>query len=235
MLAAVLLWGIAGAPRAGEARGTCRLALVLAIDVSSSVNAREYALQRDGLAAALDSADVRHAVLRGGPGDVMLAAYEWSGRYRQVTALDWTRLDSDTAIDRAVGILAGTTRSERDYPTAMGYALGFGGNLLAPMRHCARRVLDMSGDGITNEGFGPRLAYRYFPFDGVTVNGLVVTGEDAKVETYYRKQVLHGAGAFLERATGYDDFFRAMRRKLYREVNDIVLGVSQPFATLAIR
>ncbi|MBY6091369.1 DUF1194 domain-containing protein [Maritimibacter alkaliphilus] len=210
----------------GAAQAYCRLALVLAVDVSTSVNSAEYRLQRDGLAAALDAPEVRQAILAGLPdaGEVMLAVYEWSGRYQQQVVLDWTVLDSSTAIDAAVARLAGTQRSHNRFPTAMGYGLGYGAGLLRRAPACDRRVIDLSGDGINNDGFGPDRAYANFPFDGVVVNGLVILGQDSNVEAYYRREVLRGPGAFLEVAQGFADFREAMTRKLYREINLLQMG-----------
>ena len=218
-LLAVCLWGAAATAQAG-----CRLALVLALDVSSSVDAGEYELQRQGVAAALDAEEVRHAILRGGPGHVALAVYEWSGFHQHKLQLDWTVLSDDAAIDRAVAALAAMTRSHADFPTSLGPALGYGATLLERGPDCLRRVIDVSGDGVNNYRYGPQEAYRHFPLEGVTVNGLVILGEDPAVLAYYGTEVLHGAGAFLVVAAGLDEFREAMTRKLYREVNDYVLG-----------
>ncbi|MCA0922416.1 DUF1194 domain-containing protein [Pseudooceanicola nanhaiensis] len=213
----------------GAAQAYCRLALVLAVDVSTSVNSAEYTLQRDGLAAALDAPEVRHAILAGLPdtGEVMLAAYEWSGRYQQQVILDWTVLNTPAAIDRAVARLAGTQRSHDRFPTAMGYGLGFGAGVLSRAPTCDRRVLDLSGDGINNDGFGPDRAYANFPFEGVVVNGLVILGQDSTVEEFYRREVLRGPGAFLEVARGFAEFREAMTRKLYREINLLQMGAGK--------
>lgn len=217
---AALLVAVAAAP----AQGACRLALVLALDVSSSVDEAEYALQRVGLASALDATDIRDAILRGGAGDVALAVYEWSGRFQDKMHLDWTLLRSDADITGAVAVLAGMQRSTSDYPTGLGSALGYGASLMARAPRCDRQVIDVSGDGINNQGFGPALAYKHFPFDGITVNGLVIEGHDPQVTQYYEREVLYGPGAFLEVAHGFEDFERAMSRKLYREINDVMLG-----------
>ncbi len=218
-LAAALLALMAAGPAAA-----CRLALVLALDVSSSVDAREYDLQRIGLASALDAPEIRAAILRGGAGDVALAVYEWSGRFQQRLHLDWVLLRSEADITRAAAVLAGMERSTEDYPTALGSALGYGAQLMTRAPDCARRVIDVSGDGVNNEGFGPALAYRHFPFQGITVNGLVILGHDPEVLQHYRTEVLRGPGAFLEVAQGFEDFERAMARKLYREISDLMLG-----------
>lgn len=219
-LAALLLAALLAAP----AQGACRLALVLALDVSSSVDEAEYALQRVGLASALDTSEIRTAILRGGAGEVALAVYEWSGRFQDKLHLDWTLLRSDGDITGAVAVLAGMQRSTSDYPTGLGSALGYGAALMARAPRCDRQVIDVSGDGINNQGFGPALAYKHFPFDGITVNGLVIEGHDPQVTQYYQREVLYGPGAFLEVAQGFEDFERAMSRKLFREINDLMLG-----------
>ena len=212
---------------AGTAQAGCRLALALALDVSSSVDALEYDLQRVGLAAALSSDEVRHAILTGAEGDVALAVYEWSGFSQHKLHLDWSVLRSHDDIDNAVRILAGMERSHDDFPTAVGQALGYGATLLQRAPNCTRKVIDVSGDGVNNYGFGPQAAYRNFPFDGVTVNGLVILGQTEGVLRYYHTNVLHGRNAFVITANGFEDFSNAMTRKLYREVNDIVLGLGR--------
>lgn len=205
------------------AEAACRLALLLALDVSSSVDDREYALQRDGLAAALMSEDVQGAILQGG-GSVALAVYEWSGRRQSAVVQDWVLLQSRDGIATVAARLRQAERSYRRFPTALGYALGYGAGLMAEAPPCERRVIDVSGDGITNDGFWPQLAYRHFPFAGVTVNGLAVLGADPAVVDHYEFEVLHGPGAFLETAQGYEGFERAMIRKLYREIQDRIVG-----------
>ncbi|MGC9371561.1 MAG: DUF1194 domain-containing protein, partial [Paracoccaceae bacterium] len=87
--AALALAGALALPGAAAAQGVCRLALLLALDVSSSVDAGEDRLQREGLAAALLSPAVTEALLETPDAPVALAAYEWSGRYQQKVLLDW--------------------------------------------------------------------------------------------------------------------------------------------------
>lgn len=218
MLAALLCW-----PLAAVAQG-CRLALLLALDVSSSVDEAEYVLQRDGLAAALTDPDIVGAILsQGGP--VLLGVYEWSGRRQSVDILDWTVLKSKQVIADAATKIRSAQRSYRRFPTALGYALGYGATMMgrAPMV-CQRRVIDMSGDGITNDGFWPELAYKHFPFDGITVNGLAVLGADPDVLDHYLFDLRRGPGAFVETSQGYEGFRKAMTRKLFREINDLVIG-----------
>lgn len=205
----------------------CRLALVLAMDVSSSVDAEEDKLQRGGMVAALISPEVEEAFFAADQ-PVALAIYEWSGRYNQEILLDWTMIDSRRALVEAAEVVATSTRSHNDFPTAMGYALGYGATLLERAPRCVKQTLDMAGDGQNNEGFEPEAAYREFPFAGVTVNGLVVNAADFEGEVgliaYYQSQVLRGPGAFMVIADGFDDYERAMRRKLVRELSPPILG-----------
>ncbi len=205
----------------------CRLALALAIDVSSSVDAAEDALQRGGVVAALTAPEVQEAFFEGDL-PVALAVYEWSGRYNQEMILDWVMIDSPAALIGAAETVAASTRSHNDFPTAMGYALGYGANLLARAPACLRKTLDMAGDGISNEGFPPASAYREFPFQGVTVNGLVVNAADFEGEVgliaFYQGEVMHGPGAFVVVADGFADYERAMRRKLERELAPPAIG-----------
>lgn len=221
-LAGILsLWATAGFS-AG-----CRLALVLAMDVSSSVDAAEDTLQRKGMVAALTAPDVISAFFATDE-VVALAVYEWSGRYNQEILLDWTLIDSPARLLSVAETLANSTRSHNDFPTAMGYALGFGAGMLERAPACLSKTLDMAGDGQNNEGFGPKQAYRAFPFDDVTVNGLVVNGADFEAETgligFYERQVIRGPGAFIEVAQGFEDYKRAMKRKLERELSPPVMG-----------
>lgn len=204
----------------------CRLALVLAIDVSSSVDATEDQQQRAGLAAALVAPDVQIAFLSN-PDPVALFVFEWSGRYNQDEIAPWTLIRSPNDLLNAAETILASERNHDDFPTAMGYALGHAAIQLQQMPQCLFRTIDVAGDGINNEGFGPAAAYSAFPFDGVTVNGLVIASTDDTTSGplfFYQSQVIRGPGAFVEIAQGFDDYEDAMRRKLIREVTPQVIG-----------
>lgn len=203
----------------------CRLALLLALDVSSSVDAEEYILQRDGLAAALSDPVIRTAILDGN-GHVSLAIYEWSGRRQSAMVSNWTALTDNAAIDSVIENQMSAPRSHTRFPTAMGYALGYGAMLLARGPECDRQVIDLSGDGENNDGFPPHLAYKNFPFSNVTVNGLAVLGGSDDVLDYFHREVRFGFGAFVETSEGYQGYREAMTRKLFRELNDMILGAN---------
>lgn len=214
-----------GATGPAAAQAGCRLALLLALDVSSSVDEAEFALQRDGLAAALADPDITGALLGQG-GTVALGIYEWSGRRQSVVVQDWTMIRDRSDIDAVIARLATEPRSYDRFPTALGYALGFGATMMTRAPDCARRVIDVAGDGITNDGFWPRPAYANFPFDGVTVNGLAVLGADPDVVDHYENELRRGPGSFVETAEGYEGFRAAMVRKLFREIENRMVGAS---------
>ncbi|OWU72665.1 von Willebrand factor A [Marinibacterium profundimaris] len=217
------VFGVTEASAAAE----CRLALVLAMDVSSSVDAQEDALQRGGLASALLAPEVQTALFASDM-HVALAVFEWSGRYNHEVLVDWTLIDSRAALFAVAQAIGASTRSHDEFPTAMGYALGYAAGLLDRAPPCLFQTVDVAGDGENNEGFAPSRAYRHFPFAGVVVNGLAIDGANSEpevsLEHYYRNEVIRGPGAFVEVARGFEDYERAMRRKLERELRPRVVG-----------
>lgn len=209
----------------GPANAACHLALALALDVSSSVDDAEYQLQRDGLASALLSKNVQDAFFDN-PGDwVSLAVYEWSGRYQHAVILDWIEVRSPEALFSAAEKIASAERSHSEFPTALGYALGYSASLFAKAPQCDRATLDVSGDGVNNDGFAPHLAYSAFPLSHVTVNGLVIGGANPEVQQFYLSDVIRGPGAFVVLAQDYDAFEEAMESKLIREIGIMTLGM----------
>lgn len=226
LIAAILAMGVMSA---NSANAACRLALLLAMDVSSSVSDEEYKLQQTGLATALLSEDVLGAILNTTDGHVTLAIYEWSGRNQQRILLNWLELTDKQSVLSAASAILNSRRSFSKYPTSMGFSLGYGAGLYKAAPVCDRKVMDVSGDGINNDGFGPQTAYRHFPFDDVTVNGLVTAGSDPDVEWFYEREVLRGRNAFLEVAQGFDDFERTMTRKLFREISNLMIGAAPTY------
>ena len=153
----------------------------------------------------------------------MLQIYEWSGWQQQVVRHDWTAVDERGRPRRIAGGLAGQRRSFEQYPTALGFALLFGGQSLAT-QDCAKRTLDLAGDGTNNDGVSPEVARRDLPVPGITINGLVIGANVETLGRYYQQFVIQGPGAFVEVATDYEDFERAMRRKLLRELGVIEMS-----------
>lgn len=160
----LLLW-------AGAAQGACRQALVLALDVSGSVDVVEYRQQIEGVAAALSDPEVRQAVLSMPGAPVDLAVFEWSSDLGQRVILDWVTLDGAAALDRAIAVIAGTRRVPAPPTTGLGDAMRRGAAMLAERPACWRRVIDISGDGKSNTGPRPQDVRGLPLLDGVTVNG----------------------------------------------------------------
>lgn len=217
-LLAALLW-------AGAAGATCRQALALGLDVSGSVDAREYRLQLDGLAGALEDPEVMAALLALPDAPVRLAVYEWSGPDSQRLVADWREIGGPADIADLAAALRATGRMPMDPSTAIGAAKRFGAALLAGQGGCWRQVLDLSGDGESNTGPRPRDQRP----EGITINGLVVSGSSdadgiGALASYYTAYVVQGPEAFVETALGFEAFEAAMARKLKRELQ--VLAVS---------
>ena len=138
------------------------------------MDAREYRLQTEGLAAALVAPEVRAAFLAVPGQPVMLHVFEWSGWQQQEVRQDWVTIAGEGDLVEVAARLAAQARSFEQFPTALGFALLFGGRALAERTDCARRTLDVSGDGTNNDGVSPEMARRESPLAGVTVNGLVI-------------------------------------------------------------
>ncbi|WP_336619150.1 DUF1194 domain-containing protein [Defluviimonas aestuarii] len=215
---------------AWPAMAACRLALLLALDVSASVDRDEDLLQRQGLARALLAPAVADAFLAFGDEHVALAVYEWSGRHQQDLLLDWTLVTGPEDLAVVAATVATSERGHDDMPTALGYALGHAAGLFERAPDCVAWKLDVSGDGRNNEGFGPDLAYREFPLDRVTVNGLAISESDREIADYYRRVLIRGPGAFVIEVTRFEDYEAAMTEKLLRELEGPVIGMLIPQA-----
>lgn len=206
-----------------SAQSRCGVSLVLALDVSSSVDENEFALQMGGLSRALRDPSIVRAIVEAG--GIQAMAFEWSGRTQVVDIVPWTFLASEADVFAFAGAIGLHERGFDEFPTALGYALGHSAIRLsrAPLS-CARAVVDVSGDGVNNEGYEPALAFKNFDFSNVTVNGLVIEGEKPDPVAYYRAEVIHGPGAFVEIARDFSDYEAAMKRKLLREINGAALS-----------
>lgn len=206
----------------GVAGAECRLALALAFDVSRSVSAGDYAIQRDGLLAALaDPAVVAAFLLPGEP--VAFALFEWSHSVQQTMIVDWVLVRSPADLEVIRGRIRAHERSGTAGTTALGAALRFGQGLMERAPACADQVIDISGDGQNNSGIDPAMVYAR-GFGEIRVNGLAIRSYERDVVRYYREQVIRGPGAFVEVAESFEDFPRAIRRKLIRELTERIIG-----------
>ena len=186
------------APSAKASNQSCALALALAIDVSGSVDQAEYGLQMSGLAAALRSDEVANALATVGDGQVYISAMHWSGTGQQAEIAPWTLILGRQSINRFATLL------EAQFA-----------KLSVP---CRRRVIDVSGDGRSNEGWSPNLIRDGLVGRGVTINALAILANDKELLSYFQRYIIGGAGSFVMSADHFVDYPLAIKRKLVREI-----------------
>jgi hypothetical protein len=206
----------------------CRIALTMALDVSSSVDVAEYQLQLEGVALALEDPDVRAAAFQVPGRSVALQVFEWSGEAEQALVSDWIEVRSGADLDRIAAAVRRHRRAFFGGSTALGEALIYARRQLQRSPVCDRMKIDVSGDGQSNVGIYPQDVYWEHDFKGVTVNGLAIEASAAQLSTYYRNFVLHGAEAFVIRIAGYPDYARAIRDKLIRELEMSGMALLSP-------
>ncbi|GAB4260785.1 MAG: DUF1194 domain-containing protein [Pararhodobacter sp.] len=211
LAAAALTLSVGAVP----ARG-CDIALVLAMDVSGSVDADEYRLQAEGIAEALRDPAVTGALVRG---RVALAVVQWSGALETRVAVPWTRIAEPAEVARLASRIALMPRAFRGGNTAVGDAIDAAAELFIQVRDCAAWVIDVSGDGDENEGFTVGRARRAAHERGIAINGLAIEGPATgrSITNFYRSWVVT-PGGFVITADQHQDFARAMRTKLLREL-----------------
>ena len=195
------------------------VALCLAVDVSASVNFDEFGLMMGGLAAAFREPDIVAATAAGPRGAVAVALLFWSGAREQAVALDWARLDGEATCEAFAAAVDATPRLFAGSTTALGEGMVAGLALLARLPAVASRlVLDVSGDGASNQGRSPGPVRDVGVAAGVVINGLAVLNEEPGLLADYEADVIGGPGSFAMACADYADFADAMRRKLWREL-----------------
>ena len=206
-----------GAPAARAA--DVDIALVLAVDVSESVDADEYVLQHEGIARAFENPQVIDAIKGGPQGAIDVLMLEWSDRDKQAVVVDWMKIrDAASGAAFAAKVRAGTRSSNG--LTAIGDALLAAGAALqrAPDKP-TRQVIDLSGDGMANIGPRPAAIRDALNAKGVTINGLAILASEPWLDTYYNNEVIGGDGAFLLQAIDFQSFATAIQQKLLAEIS----------------
>ena len=192
----------------------CEFALLLAVDVSGSVDREEYAIQMTGLAEGLNDPVVSETLVQA---RAKVAIVQWTGTSRQELSVPWTQVTSFAQVRALSDRVANLDRPWRNYATAIGEAQAFALHHLKDVRDCKRRVVDISGDGISNEGIEPTQMRDLFREANIQVNALAIEGAAEDLTGYYFENLISGPGAFVVTAQGYKDFPEKMRTKLRRE------------------
>lgn len=209
MLKLVVLLGFLAQPALA-----CKLALILSMDVSNSIDAGEYDYQRDGLANALLDTDVINVLLRD---KVALMVVQWSGANEQVVALPWQRMRSQGDVEVFSNRVRAMRRVFVNSKTAIGSALSFSVAQFAAVPDCGRYVVDVSGDGASNSGAETSAQSQLAALAGVEVNGVEIDIMGSAITEYYRRFVVTPTG-FVLTSTGFSDYPRTIRAKLLREL-----------------
>jgi hypothetical protein len=227
MLRAALIFLLALLPACPVAAAEVDLSLVLAVDVSDSIDENESLLQRQGYADAFRRPEIIEAIRDGRLGRIAVAYFEWADVSEQALIVDWMII-ADVESAKAFGDKLMTATLAGGHFTSISACINFALGLLKTSPHKAdRKVIDISGDGRNNDG--PPLAparQAALTWD-VTINGLPIDNqrsriagdlEPGQIGKYYRENVIAGPGAFIVEATDFVDFERAIRRKLLREI-----------------
>jgi len=201
--------------------------LVIAVDVSGSVDPAEARLQRDGYYAALTNHKVVRAIQSGTLGRIGIVYMEWAGNHFQRTVVEWSLIGDGDAAEQFVARLADVPVMTERWTSISG-AIDYAMQLfeISPFRG-TRRVIDVSGDGTNNNGRSVRVARDEALKTGVVINGLPIVNErptiwggspERNLDLYYEDNVIGGPGSFMIVADGFEKFGDAILTKLIMEI-----------------
>jgi len=238
---AIIVSAIAGVLSAAPLRAAepVDLLLVLAADVSRSVDSRKFQLQREGYAAALANPRVLEAIQSGRRGRIGILFLEWSGFGSQKVVIDWMLIDGPKAAQAFGDRLLESPRSFADRTSISGGIDTAVTELARAPFSSERRTIDVSGDGTNNAGREIAQARDEALALGITINGLVILSETplpwnpehtnppGGLTKYYRDNVTGGPGSFVLEAKDFESFGEAIVKKMIAEIADA--GQGAPF------
>jgi hypothetical protein len=215
------------APQAAGDEIEVDLELVLAVDISFSMDAEEQRLQRDGHVAAIRHPEVIAAIRGGLHGRIAVTYMEWAGAATQNVVVPWMLIDGpETAEHFAETLAASPLRRARR--TSISGALQYSRMLFESSGFLGlRRVVDVSGDGANNQGVPVTLVRDQLVEQGIVINGLAIMIKRGgfgglfdleNLDDYFEDCVIGGPGAFVVRITEADEFATAIRRKMILEI-----------------
>ncbi|HET6308854.1 MAG TPA: DUF1194 domain-containing protein [Rhodopila sp.] len=191
------------------------LAMVLAVDGSASVTYDEFGLIAGGMAAALRDPTVAAGLI----GKSCLSLLLWSGHGQQDIITDWTPIATEADLRGFADEVDNMPRTVKAGSTAIGEALLASLTLLARTPFVPRRsIVDVIGDGRSNDGVAPGPIRDRMAAAGITINGLCILHEEPDLLAFYASEVIGGPGAFAVVCREYKDFAEAVRQKLMQEI-----------------
>lgn len=194
------------------------LELLLAVDVSASIDAEEYILQRDGLAMAFRDPAVI-AAIEGVPGGIAVALMQWGRDFQQRVVVGWTAVGDAASADRFARRVQAGPRQFIGKGTSISWAMGSAAQLFPDNGFVGRRrAIDISADGRNNSGTNPEHVRDQLVAQGYTINALAILNGDLTLDRYFETQVIGGPDSFVIAAKGFGDYARAIRLKLLREI-----------------
>ena len=193
--------------------------MVLAVDISSSVDDMEYDLQMTGLAAAFRHPEVHAAIDSLTSGGIAINVVQWSGTWAQSVVVDWAQVTDFEDAKSFADQIEAAPRAFAGGATSISGAIHFGLRELQLNNFVGNHlVINVMGDGRGNDGPLPTsVRDRALSMD-VTINGLAIINEQPFVDAYYEENVIGGLDSFVIHAEDYEDFARAILEKLLREI-----------------
>ncbi len=217
-LSLLIFLGLGGAPAAQSFRQV-DLELVLAIDCSYSVDAREFDLQKIGLAQAFRNPVVLAAIQAGEHKTIAVSVVEWSKPGVQEIVVPWTLVRDGPGAEALAARIEAAPRLTAEGATSISSMIRFGiAYLAANPISGERKVIDISADGRNNSGQRITAARALARTYGVTINGLAILNEVKTLHFYFEQQVISGPDAFVMEANDYEHYAVAILRKLLREI-----------------
>lgn len=197
------------------------LELVLAVDSSGSVNAREFNLQLQGYVDAFRNPAVIETVTNGDTGAIAVTLLIWAGDQKAGTRViaDWTLIDGPETANEFIEKVLTTPRFVLRDGTSLSNVIETSARLFRGNGYEGnRKVVDISGDGTNNIGYEPTVARDIAVQAGITINGLAILTDFPDLDLYYGEQVVGGPGAFVVSAQNFHAFSAAVLNKLVREI-----------------
>jgi hypothetical protein len=214
-----LLALFAGNDTPAQAQTPVDLQLVLAVDVSGSVNQTRFELQRDGYVAAFRSMRVLETIRSGPHQAIAVTMVQWTGPALQVHVVPWMRIADSSSAEAFAMAVGQAPRQLFGGGTSISGAIDYAVPLFAegPFR-ARRRVIDVSGDGSNNRGRLVNLARDEAVAADIGINGLPILALESDLDRYYEQNVIGGPGAFVIAARDYEAFADAILKKLITEI-----------------